>query len=58
MTAPRVTLPEFDGDGPADPAARSVLAHQPVLLRAFQQLYGTLWSTGLAGAPSLARGFP
>ena len=32
---------------PPDGAAYGVLAHQPALLRAFQRLYGTLWSHGV-----------
>lgn len=38
-------------DGP-DAAAYGVLAHQPELLRAFQRLYGTLWSHGVLDAPT------
>jgi len=35
---------------PPDGAAYGVLAHQPALLRAFQRLYGTLWSHGVLDA--------
>jgi alkylhydroperoxidase family enzyme len=52
MAGPRVSLPELGDDVPADPAARSVLAHQPVLLRSFQRLYGTLWSRGVVDHPT------
>lgn len=52
MAGPRVSLPDLGDDLPADPAARSVLAHQPALLRAFQQLYGTLWSRGVVDHPT------
>jgi alkylhydroperoxidase family enzyme len=38
-------------DGP-DAAAYGVLAHQPELLRAFQRLYGTLWSHGVLDSPT------
>jgi AhpD family alkylhydroperoxidase len=31
---------------PDDPVAGSALAHQPEALRAFERLYGTLWSRG------------
>jgi len=47
----RVSLPDLEGAGD-DPAERSVLAHQPALLRAFQQLYGTLWSRGVVDHPT------
>jgi alkylhydroperoxidase family enzyme len=40
---PRVRPPEVDTD---DPIAGSVLAHQPALLAAFTDLYGTLWRHG------------
>ena len=43
MIAPRVQPPDVDTD---DPVAGSVLAHQPALLSAFTELYGTLWSHG------------
>jgi AhpD family alkylhydroperoxidase len=46
-THPRVTPPEPREGGEADPFERSVLAHQPELLRAFLRLYGTLWSHGV-----------
>lgn len=53
MTA-RVRPPQFRPDVPlpADPAERSVLAHQPELLRAFQNLYGTFWSRGVLDHPT------
>jgi alkylhydroperoxidase family enzyme len=35
-----------------DPVQRSVLAHQPELLRAFTRLYGTLWSRGVVDQPT------
>jgi len=40
---PRVKPPDVDTD---DPVAGSVLAHQPALLDAFTDLYGTLWRHG------------
>ena len=43
MIPPRVQPPEVDTD---DPIAGSVLAHQPALLAAFTDLYGTLWRHG------------
>lgn len=44
---PRVAPPPLrEGEG-RDPVQRSVLAHQPELLRAFLRLYGTLWSHGV-----------
>lgn len=54
VSKPRVTLPRLPDDMPAsaDPAERSVLAHQPELLRAFQNLYGTLWSRGVVDQPT------
>jgi AhpD family alkylhydroperoxidase len=36
----------------ADAAQGGVLAHQPALLHAFQQLYGTLWSDGIVDLPT------
>jgi AhpD family alkylhydroperoxidase len=36
----------------ADAAHGGVLAHQPALLRAFQELYGTLWSDGVVDQPT------
>jgi AhpD family alkylhydroperoxidase len=36
----------------ADAAHGGVLAHQPALLHAFQQLYGTLWSDGVVDLPT------
>jgi AhpD family alkylhydroperoxidase len=52
MSAPkgrgRVPAPP---DGP-EAAAYGVLAHQPALLRAFQRLYGTLWSHGVLDPPT------
>lgn len=52
--AARVRPPQFPPDTPppSDPAERSVLAHQPELLRAFQNLYGTLWSRGVLDHPT------
>jgi AhpD family alkylhydroperoxidase len=41
---PRIPPPEARGD---DAISRSVLAHQPEILGAFQRLYGTLWSHGV-----------
>jgi hypothetical protein len=40
MPRPRITPPHFPANAPppADPAERSVLAHQPELLQAFQAL--------------------
>ncbi len=52
MPQPRVRPPDLGGATPADPAERSVLAHQPSLLRAFQALYGTLWSRGVLDHPT------
>ncbi len=43
MIEPRVDPPDVDTD---DPIAGSVLAHQPALLAAFTDLYGTLWRHG------------
>lgn len=43
MIPPRVQPPDVDTD---DPVAGSVLAHQPALLEAFTDLYGTLWRHG------------
>ena len=43
MIAPRVEPPDVETN---DPVEGSVLAHQPALLRAFTELYGTLWSHG------------
>lgn len=42
-TAPRLAPPASEGD----PLARSVLAHQPELQRAFLALYATLWRDGI-----------
>ena len=41
---PRIAPPAASGGGAV---ARSVLAHQPELLRSFLRLYGTLWSHGV-----------
>jgi AhpD family alkylhydroperoxidase len=43
--APRVPAPS--GAASDDPALRGPLGHQPQLWRAFQRLYGTLWSRGV-----------
>jgi AhpD family alkylhydroperoxidase len=48
----RVPPPSFDGAAPTDAVNRSVLAHQPELLRAFLRLYGTLWSHGVVDPPT------
>ena len=48
-SSPRVTPPATGGD---DAVSRSVLAHQPELLRAFLRLYGTLWSHGVLDHPT------
>lgn len=45
--ATRSRVPAPDAGSSNDPFARSVLAHQPELLRAFLRLYGTLWSHGV-----------
>lgn len=50
--AARIPAPSFDGDAPADAVGRSVLQHQPELLRAFLRLYGTLWSHGVVDHPT------
>jgi alkylhydroperoxidase family enzyme len=44
MSRPRVRPPAGGG---SDPIAGSVLGHQPEALRAFQRLYGRLWSHGI-----------
>ena len=48
----RLPAPAVAGDAPADAVNRSVLAHQPELLRAFLRLYGTLWSHGVVDHPT------
>lgn len=47
----RLPLPEVSG-APTDAIGRSVLTHQPELLRAFLRLYGTLWSHGVLDQPT------
>lgn len=51
-STPRLPAPTFEGAGPSDAIGRSVLAHQPDLLRAFLRLYGTLWSCGVVDHPT------
>src|SRR5262245_32214970 len=48
----RISPPSFAGEPPRDAVGRSVLAHQPELLRAFLPLYGTLWSHGVLDLPT------
>ena len=51
-STPRLPPPTFAADAPADAIGRSVLAHQPELLRAFLRAYGTLWSHGRVDHPT------
>ena len=51
-STPRIPPPTLDGDAPSDAIGRSVLAHQPELLRAFLRAYGTLWSHGVVDQPT------
>jgi len=50
--AQRIAPPPAAPGSGADAVQRSVLAHQPELLRAFLCAYGTLWSHGVVDAPA------